>query len=642
VKIEVQTPHQRVPAPTTVRAAARPYVLAALVFGAATACYVATLAPTVTFVDSGELIAAAKSLSVAHAPGFPLYIVVAHVSTWLPFGTVAERVHLASAVFAAVAAAVVALLALEILRRQTPSRGREQAVWAGASAALSGGLLFAFSRTLWSYATEAEVYSLNIALVLAVALLVLRWSRGADNGVLYAAAALFGVALGVHHVTVALTLPALVWLLFRARGARFLASKTVLAAALVALGAAVLVYAYLPLAASRRVGLNWGDPQTFERLWWHVSGRQYQTYFDLSPGELLHRFAEKGRFLLRQFGPPWLPLAYVAAAGGAVRLFLRDRTTFWFLVLLLVPNLGYAPFYAISEDKDAYLLPTYAALAVAAAVGVDALREVRALPRRVAVAGAVGALALLPAVSLASSLPFENRHHYFAARDYVDGMLSTIGPNGFLLTYDWEVYSPLLYVREVERRRLDVVAIDGNLLRRSWYFDYLKRTYPELLDAVRAPVALYLEDLRRWERDHALYERPALNRRIEARFQAVIASLIRVASKAGPVYATQDIAVQGDTAALLAQHFSFVPQGLVLQLFRDSRFHQPASPPLRLRGLTDGAVRLERDDVVREEVLRPVLRMLTLRGLYFEAFDRPEQARKAFQEADRFRSRFGL
>ena len=53
-----------------------------------------------------------------------------------------------------------------------------------------------------------------------------------------------------------------------------------------------------------------------------------------------------------------------------------------------------------------------------------------------------------------------------------------------------------------------------------------------------------------------------------------------------------------------------------------------------------GAVLL--DDTVREEVLRPVLRMLTLRGLYLEAYGRPARAREAFQEANRFRRRFGL
>jgi Protein O-mannosyl-transferase TMEM260-like len=624
-----------------VRAAARPYVLATSVFVAAAVCYAATLAPTVTFVDSGELIAAAKSLGVAHPPGFPLYTLVAHVSTWLPFGTLAERVHLVSAVFAAVAAATLALLVLEILRRQAPGSGRPDSVWAGA-AALSGGLLFAFSRALWSYATVAEVYSLSIALVLAAVLLVVRWSTRGGDRLLYAGATLFGLALGVHHVTVALTLPALLWLVLRARGARFLASRTVLMTALIALGAAALVYASMPLAASREAGLNWGDPQTLERFWWHVTGRQYQAFFDLSFSQIGHSLASEVRFVLHQLGPPWFPLALAAAAAGAVRLFLRDRTIFWFLILVVVPNLGYALVYAISEDKDAYLLPTYAAFALAAAVGMDTLRRARALPKRAAVTATAALLVLLPTVSFAASLPFENRHHFFAAEDYADGILSTVGRDGLLLTYDWEVYSPLLYVQEVEGRRPDVAVIDGNLLRRSWYFDYLKRTYPELLRQAREPVRLYLDDLRHWERDHALYERPDLNRRITARFQAVIASFVEVAIDSGPVYATPDIAGQTDAVEVLSRRYNFVPQGLVLQLYGDRGFHDPAAPPLRLRGVTDRSVRLERDDVVREQVLPAMLRMLTLRAGYLQFFGRPERARAAFAEAERFRRRFGL
>ena len=43
---------------------------AATVFIASLVLYACTLAPTVTLVDSGELIVAARSLGVAHPPGF--------------------------------------------------------------------------------------------------------------------------------------------------------------------------------------------------------------------------------------------------------------------------------------------------------------------------------------------------------------------------------------------------------------------------------------------------------------------------------------------------------------------------------------------------------------------------------------------
>jgi Protein O-mannosyl-transferase TMEM260-like len=106
-----------------------------------------------------------------------------------------------------------------------------------AAPALGAGLLMAFSRTLWSYATITEVYALNTLLILVISFRMLRWRRWivADrmrigtainagevtlqitsyDDYLYAAALIFGLALGVHHVTVALTLPAIAVVVYR-------------------------------------------------------------------------------------------------------------------------------------------------------------------------------------------------------------------------------------------------------------------------------------------------------------------------------------------------------------------------------------------------------------------------------------------
>ena len=48
-------------------------------------------------------------------PGFPFFLMVTHVFTWLPFGSIAVRTNVASAFFAALACALVALSAAEIL-----------------------------------------------------------------------------------------------------------------------------------------------------------------------------------------------------------------------------------------------------------------------------------------------------------------------------------------------------------------------------------------------------------------------------------------------------------------------------------------------------------------------------------------------
>ncbi len=92
---------------------------ASIVFFIAIVLYVSTLAPTVTLVDSGELIVAARTLGVAHPPGFPLYVLLAHLATLLPIGNIAARVNFASALFAALAAAGLTLVVAEAMLTST-------------------------------------------------------------------------------------------------------------------------------------------------------------------------------------------------------------------------------------------------------------------------------------------------------------------------------------------------------------------------------------------------------------------------------------------------------------------------------------------------------------------------------------------
>ena len=175
---------------------------AALVFLVALFVYFWTLAPTVTLVDSGELIVAARFLGVAHPPGFPLYVILAHLASLLPIGNIAERINFVSAFFAALACAMLTLVVAELigtasyvaeLRRRSKKaarKGRKKSPHSIVTAAddnsgwlltimpaVGAGLLLAFSRTLWSYATIAEVYSLNTFLILTIFFLMLRWRR---------------------------------------------------------------------------------------------------------------------------------------------------------------------------------------------------------------------------------------------------------------------------------------------------------------------------------------------------------------------------------------------------------------------------------------------------------------------------------
>ena len=177
---------------------------ASAVFVATLSLYSWTLAPTVTLVDSGELIVVAHGLGVAHPPGFPLWTILAHLASLLPVGNVAGRINFASALFAALASATLTLVVAELMiaasyltapkrskkgvrRTKTTGPADAQEGKDNNSAvsrllvlapAIGAGLLMGLSRTLWSYATIAEVYTLNTLLICVIFFLMLRWRRG--------------------------------------------------------------------------------------------------------------------------------------------------------------------------------------------------------------------------------------------------------------------------------------------------------------------------------------------------------------------------------------------------------------------------------------------------------------------------------
>jgi transmembrane protein TMEM260 (protein O-mannosyltransferase) len=655
---------------TTVFSSRAELFCAGAVFLVALVVYSWTLAPTVTLTDSGELILAAYGLGVAHPPGVPLWVMLAHLASLVPVGNVAMRINFSSAVFAALACATLTLVMAELLvtascsatprrRNKAGRRGRNiensnDGALLMFAPAVGGGLLMAFSRTLWAYATITEVYALNALLILVIFFLVVRWRRriietrsdssaavAAHDTWIYAAAFVFGLAMGVHHVTVALTLPAIAVVVYRTEGLKFFTSRRLLYAALISISALILVYSYLPLAASRSPVMNWGNPRSLQEIWWHVTGRQYRVFFVFSPAIMGAQFVEFSRMLLREFGFAWLPLTLFLAAAGLASAYKRDRTAFWFLVLIVLADLAYSLSYEIAEDKDAYYLPAFISIAIAAGLGIHWLIQLvasRRSPMWRSYVAAATVIVMTLVTAFGANWPFNNRRHYFIADDYVENLFSTIAPDGLLLTQDWQVASPMLYAQEIEQRRADVKVVDINLLRRSWYFDYLKHAHPGLMNRSSEKIDPYVEILKQWERDPGAFARnPELTQRISTAFLDTIQSIVRNEIRVGPVYITNDILAADQTNGYLTrwipQNYQLVPQGLVFNLATDQIFHEPSEALLQMRGLADGTVRFAKDDVLNVKVLPAYTRMLTNRGRYLALFNHHDGAILAFKEA---------
>lgn len=155
------------------------------------------LAPNIYVGDSQLFSTASYYLSTAHPPGYPLFITLGKLFTFIPFGSIPFRVGLVSAAFACLSWVVL----FKLIKRLT------------GNAALSFSFSFLPVVTPLAYTQSLEqkgVYSLNCFLALLILYLGVRAYEEDDTRFLYAVAFLFGIGAGDHHTLALFLLPALV------------------------------------------------------------------------------------------------------------------------------------------------------------------------------------------------------------------------------------------------------------------------------------------------------------------------------------------------------------------------------------------------------------------------------------------------
>jgi len=436
------------------------YAAAVLVSVGALMLYVSTLAPTVTGEDSGEFITAAYTLGIPHPPGYPLYVLAAHMFTWLPFGDIAWRVAFMSAFFSAFACGVSVVIGVMLTRHRL--------------AAVLGGLAFACSRELWQQSVIAEVYGLNAFMVSLCVFLLFRWHALKHHGVfrdrpLYALAVVCGLGQGAHN-TMVLVAPLLAIYILLADGAPLRRMKVYIVLFLISIASAVAVYCYLPLASLANPPLDWGNPETLGNFWDVVRRKQFAFMFS-QYSRSLPRFFGQMSILFGMWGREFAPWCIAAALGGFVWLLVRRLPQALFLAALsLVIVSGFAFVQNFEIDKEwlrtmsVFGIPAYWCTSIALGAGIAALLE--ALRNPWLRAAASGAVLLAVGAQVPMYWHENDKSDFWWAHDYGANVLESLEPNAIWVPeMDHESFSAL-YLQNVEGFRRDV-----SLLRTCGYVD---------------------------------------------------------------------------------------------------------------------------------------------------------------------------
>jgi hypothetical protein len=423
----------------------RPAALAAV---AAAALYASTLMTVVSgcsveyCVDAGEFQVALPLWGTVHATGYPLYMALGS-----PFVALLRGLGVSPAAGASLFSLAWQVLAVAGL------------AWTGAALTgspwlgLGAGLLFAVIEPVWVHAILPEVYSLNMAVTVAIlavaARLAARWSD--RSGWLLALLAGAGVA---HHRLVAVTLPAVVLYLLpivwrQARSWRWLAG----AAACFVLG--FLPYLDLPLRARGAAGWNYGQPDTWDGFWYVFLGREAggQQLPLTGLAALSAAAAEVGRVLRTTLTLPGLLLA---AAASALALWRQPRSApAWLLAAVAGSYVIFGIVFRRAVLLEAELMAAHLALALLVALGASRLG---APARRWA-----------PVVLLVWAGFLTWRNYPFVAGlarnrssvEYIDLVSRLEAPPGAVVMAPWSPrYFALAYARLVEGRLAGWQVVD--------------------------------------------------------------------------------------------------------------------------------------------------------------------------------------
>ena len=171
--------------------------------------YFNTMAPTVSFWDTGEFIATSHILGIPHPPGSPLFLLIGKFFSLIPISSdIAFRVNILSPIFSALTISLLFLVCNQFIERLNNYISSDS--FLRISSSFIASLTFAFTHSHWFNAVETEVYAFSGFITALVVYLILIWSKNKDRdyNVMYLMTIiyLFGLGTGTHLLNL-LTIP---------------------------------------------------------------------------------------------------------------------------------------------------------------------------------------------------------------------------------------------------------------------------------------------------------------------------------------------------------------------------------------------------------------------------------------------------
>lgn len=674
------------------------YIFASITAVIAFSVYLATLAPTVWFIDSGELAAVASTLGVAHPTGYPLFTIIGHVFTLLPFSdSEVYKLNVMSAFFCALGIFIFSLLVKylsglyvpigSVKNTNKPVKGNQQAKTVkdkiadipsavGCGAAALAALILAFSKTYWGQANSVEVYPIHVFFLVTLMFVFFKalfntpqkagTSFISDNKFYLIFAFLLGLSF-TNHLTTILLAPACLTMFFYYNMYDRKRMWKLLGYMALCFAVGFSVYLYLPIKANMNPTFFWGNPHNFERFYWHVTGKQFSVWIFSAQGSIagflfliaitiglcvyglakqktlnkhIHflffviicvagyfvisgsnkivaeQFAKFSGSLWGEFGTALVLLSIL----GVYFLSKFNLTIFYFTLLTFFSCIFYAINYDIN-DIYSYFLLSYITLALW--IGFGALfiytqlaEMLKSHAQKIAFAVII---VFLSGIALSTNYANndESKNHY--VEEFTMNVFKNAEPNSIIISSQWDFWvSASWYFNFVKKIRPDLVIIDKELLRRSWYLTYLERNYPAVYNNSRAEIERFKPELYKFEHDI-----PYDQRGIVKAFEDMMTSFVKNNPNRN-IYTTWEI--EQNTNEPFAREHMRIPEGILFRLIPVDKLVNDKAADYKVYDFSFTPI--TKTDYYHETLMLSYAMMLTASADYLGNANRLEEAKK--------------
>ncbi len=450
-----------------------------LAFISSLVVYMITLRPCVGwFGDSAKFQFMGKVLGIAGPTGYPAYMLINRLFTLIPFGSLALKVSLLSAVFGSLTIVVLWFL----LKRITGNK----------LVSFVAVMFFAISYTFWSQCNVPEVYTLNSFLISLVILCLILWSEEGRAGYLLLACFLYFMNFGIHIMTI-LFLPAILYFVI-ATDRRILLERGIMVFCLAFALLAALQYSYLFARSIYSKPYFEYDVFSIKEFLWRMSGGEFRgmMFSNSLKTVMLEKLPLYLSFLYRQFALPGVALGFAGLC-----LFLRNRRKYGiFLFLIFAGNVVFSLGYEI-HDIGVYFLPSYLVFSIFIGYALSEVLKIdfKLISKKLWQPALISFIAIL-IVSLGfRNAPYLDERNNRFTDGFIDAVLENVEDNSIILIpeYHWLKFYHFKTIGE-QKRRGDDVHLMWNWFPEDImvsYIGYLLEDVPARVRRSACPVPYY-------------------------------------------------------------------------------------------------------------------------------------------------------